>query len=127
MANNEIKKQRKIHIKKDEKYHTEQIAIADKILQILDPVTNQIFDLHGLDNDQDKIKEINDLVPEIKKYCKVGRTVGIALHNPCKRPYLSIIKTMFKKVNWQLISKDYLKNIEDNKYVRTQRYIINKP
>ena len=53
---------------KSELYKKEQEEIVDKIIEILDLENNNIINLCDLDENNDKQKQIMELIPEIRKY-----------------------------------------------------------
>ena len=107
----------------------EKEAIASKLYDILE-LENNYFLLCHLDEDQDKQEKIMNLVPEIERYFK-SRDLSF-LHVKChikRRPYLSIIRGVFKNCNYKIIFQSItIKDNKDNdKTIRTQKYYIIKP
>jgi hypothetical protein len=107
-------------------YTEEKEAIASKLYDILE-LKNNYFLLCELDEDLIKQEKIMNLVPEIERYFK-SRDLSY-LHVKCikkKRPYLSLIRGIFKNCNYKIILQS-ITNKYDNKIKRTQKYYIIKP
>ena len=114
---------------KSELYKIEQEEIVDKIIEILDLENNNIINLCDLDEDNDKQKQIMELIPEIRKYYSFNGIKAVGEPNKIKRPWLSIIKQLIKQ-KYKMISLDYHFTEEGN-HIRTQKYwfelIMDKP
>jgi len=107
-------------------YKKEQEEIVDKIIEILDLENNNIINLCDLDEDNDKQKQIMELIPEIRKYYSFNGIKAVGEPNKIKRPWLSIIKHLTKE-KYKLESKEYrFFDEKENKYLRTQKYIFTK-
>lgn len=78
----------------------------------------------------DKIKQIMDL-PQVKKYFYVSNAVAIRHNNKqevkCSRPWLSLIKTVFKATKYKIFNKRIPLKDEYGKYsIHTAQYNIIK-
>jgi hypothetical protein len=126
---------KKVKISKDELYKEDQIKIANNILNILDPTGNNTFTLYEIDNNAKIKKEIMDMVPEIKKKFILPRIRGITDNDKsqeCKRPWLAVAHTIFKKLKYSIVRKNILVNValtENDKplLIRSQKYTISLP
>ena len=105
---------------KSELYPNEQKDILNKIIGILDLDENNSITLYDLDNDENKKQQINNLLPQIKKYFTHKNVVGIVNPEKCKRPYLSIIKFVTKYSYNIFNSSCRIK--KDDKIIRTVKY-----
>ena len=111
---------------KSELYKKEQEEIVDKIIEILDLENNNIINLCDLDEDNDKQKQIMELIPELRKYYSFNGIKAVGEPTKIKRPWLSIIKHLIKE-KYNLESKEYrFFDKKENKYLRTQKYIFHK-
>ena len=108
---------------KSELYKKEQEEIVDKIIEILDLENNNIINLCDLDEDNDKQKQIMELIPEIRKYYAFNNMKAVGEPNKRKRPWLSIIKNLLKQ-RYNFESVDY-RMIENGVEIRTHKYIFN--
>lgn len=112
-----------MRIKKEIQYAKEQKDILEKILDILEiNENNKTFLLYDIDNDKEKQEKILALKEDIKKYF-VYNNSSIFKKCPTERPYMSIIRTVFKSQNIGYISaKKFIK--KDNQTISTQKYGI---
>lgn len=102
-------------------YEKEQNELIDKIITVLDlNKTNQIT-LYELENDENKIKGIMDLTPELRKYFSFSSVHGLENPEKMKRPWLSIIRQVTKQ-KYTMKGKDYQINQGKNVVIRTQIY-----
>ena len=99
---------------KEELYKKEQDEILQKIINIINLDKENSITLYELDNDIKKQNKIMDLIPDIRKYFSLSFVKGIKNPELLKRPYLSIIKQILKN-NYNIISCDYRKQIDENK------------
>jgi len=113
-------------MKKD--YTEEREAIANKLYDILQQ-KNNYFLLCELDEDKEKQEKIINLVPEIERYFKSNEWSYLHTKSVKKRPYLSIIRGIFKNCNYKIIFQSITieDNQDNNKTIRTQKYYIIKP
>ena len=130
-----VPKEKKVKMTKDALYKEDQIKIANDILNILDPTGNNTFILYEIDNNYEIQKKLIDMVPEIKKKFSL-RTVTIAISTKnlikYKRPWLSILTSVCRKVNYTIIRKGYdvpIKKIENKELIitRSKKYTIILP
>ena len=106
-------------------YTEEKEAIASKIYDILE-VKNNYFLLCELDEDEEKKEKIMNLVPEIEKFFKAHDLSFLRLKSDKKRPYMSIIRGVFKHCKYDIVIQSI--NIKKNlKTIKTQKYDILKP
>ncbi len=103
---------------KNELYKEEQGNIINNIINILELDHERGITLYELDTNVDKQKKIMDLIPEIRKYFS---NVNLKV----KRQYLSIIKQVLKR-NYNIYNVDLRITIDDNKRIRTTKYVFNK-
>ena len=106
-------------------YTEEKEQLASKLYDILE-LKNNSFLLYELDEDPIKQEKIMNLVPDIERYFKSHDMSFLRLKCVKKRPYMSIIRGIFKNCNYKII----LQSISikyDNKIKRTQKYYIIKP
>ena len=86
-------------------FYDERLNILNQILCILNiNDVNNTFFLHKLDNDIDKQNSILSLEKEIKKYFVCSSWTCFCKNN-IKRKHLSIIKNLFKDMNYDIIPK----------------------
>jgi hypothetical protein len=109
---------------KSELYKKEQHEIIDKICDILDLETKNIYTLYELDNNKKIQEKIMELIPEIRKWFSFNNMKAVGEPEKIKRPWLSIIK-FFTKTKYILESKDF-QFTENGKYIRTHKYIFIK-
>ncbi len=111
---------------KSELYKKEQEEIVDKIITILDLENKTEYTLYELDKNEEIQKQIMELIPDIRKYYSFNGIKAVGEPNKIKRPWLSIIKHLTKE-KYNLESKEYrFFNENENKYLRTQKYIFTK-
>lgn len=132
IENQNNKKNRKARTPKNQLYKIQQLEIAQKLINILDPSSNSTFILHEVDTNHDKIKQIMNLQPQVKKYFYISQVIGAKADAGtklgCKRPWLSMLRAVLKDTGFTLNSKDFrMKNSLDNiSYINTKRYFISK-
>jgi hypothetical protein len=111
---------------KSELYKKEQEEIVDKIITILDLENKTEYTLYELDKNEEIQKQIMELIPDIRKYYSFNGIKAVGEPNKIKRPWLSIIKHLTKE-KYNLESKEYrFFDENENKYLRTQKYIFTK-
>ena len=109
---------------KSDLYKEQQYNIVDNLINILNLDEDNGITLYDLDNNEDKQKEIMDLIPEIKKYFRFDSINGIKKTETVKRPYLSIIRCILK-LKYNILLTDFRME-RDNKKIRTTKYIFLK-
>jgi len=109
---------------KSDLYKEQQYNIIDNLINILNLDEDNGITLYDLDNNEDKQKEIMDLIPEIKKYFRIDSIHGIRNTDTIKRPYLSIIRNI-TKIKYNILLTDF-RTERDNKKIRTTKYIFLK-
>jgi hypothetical protein len=84
---------------KKEKFYEEREEILNKILKILELDENRSFTLYELDNNKEKQEKILEMKTEIAKYFITGNIFAYKKQN-CKRPYMGIIRGIFKQQDY---------------------------
>jgi len=111
-------------IKNEIKYKKEQDIIMNKIIEIIE-LDNNIFYLYDIENNENKIKELLNLIEDIKKYFSLNNMKSIKNISNAKRPYMCIIRNVLKqKYNILSTSKTIYRN--DEKIISIKYTIINK-
>ena len=105
-------------------YKDQQQDIINKIINIIQLDNNNSFLLFDIDNNQDKINNILNLIPEIKKYFTSTNIMGVRDASKVKRPYLSIIKQIIKSE--YKIFTCYVRINNNNYTIRTKKYTLIK-
>lgn len=106
-------------------YEKEQNELIEKIINILDLNENNQITLYELERDENKIKQIMDLTPELRKYFSFGKIQGLESPEKMKRPWLSIIRQITKS-KYIMERKDYQINKGKNVVIRTIMYTFTK-
>ena len=109
---------------KSELYKKEQIRIANKIIDILKLDENNQITLYHLENNPDKIKQIMDLTPDIRKYFSFFDIAGVECPSKLKRPWMSIIRKI-TKLTHVMTYKDRQITIDEQK-IRTHVFTFTK-
>lgn len=107
--------------KKAIKYKKEQEEIIEKIITILD-ATNKTFILYDIDNDEEKQKQIYNLIDDIKKNFSSYNIGGLKEPERYKRTWLSIVRQLLKK-KYNVISGD-LTITKNEEKIRTRIYTL---
>jgi hypothetical protein len=110
-----------MRVKLCEKYQTEREDICNRLIEIVDLDDNNSFLLSELDEDTDKQNAILAMKDEIKKYFASSEISALKPNMDMKRPYLNIVRGIFKKQGYEIFSKDF--GSKEAK-TRTIRYII---
>jgi hypothetical protein len=115
-----------IHIMKQKSvlYKNEQLAILEKIINILQLDDNKSIILYNLDHDVNKKKQIMEMLPEIRKYFSFSYIHGARNPEKIKRPYISIVRQI-AKLKYDMKHIDWRIKV-DGKEVRTQKYELNR-
>ncbi len=106
-------------------YKKEQDELVDKIINILELDNENSIILYNLDNDKIKQDKILKLIPEIRKYYSFSTIIGASEPEKTKRFYLSIIRQLTKN-KFNMLSCDYRIKQENQKDIRTKKYIFIK-
>ena len=114
-----------MRIKKSEKYTNERENIINRALEILQLDEDKSFILYEFDKDIEKQNRIIELAIDIKRYFASSYWNGINDKNTV-RPYLTIIRNLFKNQGFLFINKSFLYNTGENGKVKTTRYYIIK-
>ena len=110
---------------KSELYKKEQDEITEKIIKHLNLDKDNGIILYELDNDKTKQDKILELIPDIRKYFSFTSSIGASEPDKAKRPYLSIIR-QFTKSKYNMLSCDYRIKKDNDKEIRTKKYIFTK-
>lgn len=110
-----------MRIKKSDKYTTEREDIINRALEILQLDEDKSFILYEIDKDIEKQNRIIELAIDIKRYFASSYWNGNTV-----RPYLTIIRNLFKNQGFLFINKSFLYNTGENRKVKTIRYYIIK-
>ena len=110
-----------MRIKKSEKYTNEREDIINRALEILRLDEDKSFILYEIDKDIEKQNKIIELVIDIKRYFASSYWNGNTV-----RPYLTIIRNLFKNQGFLFINKSFIYNTGENGKVKTTRYYIIK-
>lgn len=124
MNDQDIKKEKNMggRTPKNEKYAKDRKIILDKTLQILNITKeNNIFYVCDLENNNDKIKQLNDLVADIKTYFSYGTWTFFA-KTGIPFPYTTLVRAIFRDMNVKFDSVS-IRNNKTNKILK-QGYII---
>ena len=109
--------------KKDVQYKKEQEQTIKKMIEILGATETNTFVLYEVENNEDKIKKINGLTNDIKKYFPCKNIGGIKEPERFARPWLSVIRQVLKR-KYKVITGDY--TIKEGN-IRTRIYhLMNK-
>lgn len=109
---------------KDELYKKEQLRLSNKIIDILKLDENNQITLYQLENDSDKIKQIMDLIPDIRKYFSFSDIAGVERPEILKRPWMSIIRQVTKLTH--TISRKDKQMTSNGIRIRTQLFTFTK-
>ena len=109
--------------KLSERYQTEREDICKRIIEILELDSNNSFILFELDNDIEKQNKLMNLKAEIQSVFACSNLLGFKPNVVCKRPYLSIVRNILRKQNYQFIGNDFTMKI-DNIPKKTIKYLI---
>ena len=109
---------------KSELYAKEQTEIVDTIISILSLDRENSTTLYELEHDENKKKQLIDLIPTIRKYFSFSGCWGVSEPSKLQRPWLSIIRIITKNF-YNMYSCDYTLK-QGEKRVRTKRYIFTK-
>jgi len=114
-----------MRIKKSDKYTNEREDIINRALEILQLDEDKSFILYVFDKDIEKQNRIIELAIDIKRYFASSYWNGINDKNTV-RPYLTIIRNLFKNHGFLFINKSFIYNTGENGKVKTTRYYIIK-
>ena len=107
--------------KLSEKYAKEREDVSKQLIEILGLDSTGSFLLCDLDSDLEKQDKIMDLKEEIQTYFACSNMAAYKPKTECKRPYLSLLRSILRKQGYTFIGNDYTKK-EDRK--KTIRYYI---
>jgi len=114
-----------MRIKKSDKYTNEREDTINRALEILQLDEDKSFILYEFDKDIEKQNRIIELAIDIKRYFASSYWNGINDKNTV-RPYLTIIRNLFKNHGFLFINKSFIYNTGENGKVKTTRYYIIK-
>lgn len=107
--------------KLSEKYAKKREDISNQLIEILGLDSTGSFLLCDLDSDLEKRAKIMDLKAEIQMYFACSNMAVYKPNVECKRPYLSILRSILRKQGYTFIGNDYTTK-EDRK--KTIRYYV---
>ena len=113
-----------MRIKLSEKYQKEREEICNKIITILNLKEDNTFLLCELDEDLEKQNKILELKEEIQQYFSCFNISAFKPNFHCKRPYLSIIRSILRKQNYNIENLDFWIKYENGFLKRTIKYKI---
>ena len=109
-------------VPKCKKYENERKDVANRLLNILGITSeNTIFYVEDIVNDDNKKKQILDLVDDVKKYFKYYQWTYFNGKN-VQEPYISLIKSILKDTNIKL-SIIYLKD-DKNRSIKKRGFHV---
>ena len=114
-----------MRIKLSEKFQVEREELCNKIIHILE-LKDNTFLLSDLDKDEDKQNQLLALKEDIKKYFACSTISSFKPNFECKRPYLSIIRSILRKQNYTVENSDYWQKYENGLLKRTIKYKISR-
>jgi hypothetical protein len=114
-----------MRVKLSEKYKNERENICKKLINIIELDENNSFFLYKLDADIEKQQKIMDMKEEIRKYFAVSTLSAFKPEGfECKRPYMSILRSILRKQGYEVKNRKYIKLNPDGTYIRTIKYKI---
>jgi hypothetical protein len=113
-----------MRIKLSEKYQTEREDVCNKLINILNLGEDKSFLLSDLDEDEEKQNQIIDMKEEIQKYFSCFNISAFKPNFNCKRPYLSIVRSILRKQNYNIENSDFWIKYENGFLKRTIKYKI---
>jgi len=113
-----------MRIKLSEKFQKEREDVCNKIINILNLTEDNTFLLCDLDNDIEKQNKILELKAEIQQYFSCFNISAFKPNFNCKRPYLSIIRSILRKQNYNIENLDFWIKYENGFLKRTIKYKI---
>lgn len=111
--------------KKADKYRIDRDNITTQIREILQLDKDNAFYLYELENDEEKQRQIMALTPQIKIYFPAANWNRVNVNNNV-RPYLAIIRNVFKKQGYLFVNNRANYTKETGEKVLTSRYFIIK-
>jgi len=105
----------------NEKYVKEREDVCNKIIAALDLDENKTFVLHELDTNEEKQNNIMRIKDEAQQYFACSNVAAYKPNAVCKRPYLSVVRSILRKQGYIFIGNDY--TIKESK-IKTIRYFI---
>ena len=113
-----------MRIKLSEKYQTEREDICNRLISILKLDDSNSFLLCHLDEDMEKQNQIMEMKEEIQKYFSCFNISAFKPNFDCKRPYLSIVRSILRKQNYIIENSDFWMKYENGFLKRTIKYKI---
>jgi hypothetical protein len=110
--------------KLSEQYKVEREEICLKLISLLDLTEDYTFLLCELDNNIEKQNQILELKPEIQKYFSCYNISAFKPNFVCKRPYLSIIRSILRDQNYTIENNDFWIKYDNGLLKRTIKYKI---
>jgi hypothetical protein len=113
-----------MRVKLSVQYQTEREDICKRLIEILELDEDHSFVVHDLDMDTDKQNKILDMKDEIKKCFAVSDLTAFKPNFECKKPYLTIIRSILRKQNYQLVRSQIQRGVGDGLFVRLVKYRV---
>jgi len=113
-----------MRVKLSEKYPKEREDICNRLLEILDLKEDNTFLLCDLDEDTLKQEKILAMKEEIHKYFASSEITVLKPNFKCNRPYLNMIRCLFRAQGYTFVSNDRYKKTENGESKRTVKYFI---
>ncbi len=115
-----------MRVKLSEQYQVEREDICLRLLAIMGITDeNNSFCLCDLDADVDKQNRIMEMKEEIRRVFSMSELSSYR-NMECKRPWLSILKSVLKKQNYKVDNSVTYRSIEQGMYKTTTKYQIRK-
>lgn len=116
-----------MRVKLSEKYPNERETICKRLIEILEvePEENS-FLLCDLDEDVSKQEKILAMKEEINKYFRVSNISTFKPDFKCKRPYLSIVRSILRQQNYTVDNSPFFVKYEGGLMKRTVKYVIRR-
>lgn len=90
---------------KKDLYSTERLDVLNKLNKIINiNDDNKIINPYNLDNDIEIQNQIFSLIPDIKKFFKYGAFPYFCRKEYNNRQYLSLIKSIYKDMGFNIVS-----------------------
>ena len=116
-----------MRVKLSEKYPQERENICKRIIEILElDAADNSFLLCNLDEDAAKQEKILAMKYEINKYFRVSNISTFKPDFECKRPYLSIVRSILRQQNYTVDNSPFFVKYEGGLLRRTVKYVIRR-
>jgi hypothetical protein len=112
--------------KRSEKYNAERDSICIQLIRLLELDDTHGFILADLDNDVEKQNKIIEMKTDIQKVFECSNISAFKPNFECKRPYLSIVRSILRKHGYSFIGNDHWIKDENGAAKKTVKYFIFK-